>query len=221
MANDKNEIQEILKNVTSNINNLELEQLKKDLRVIKYKLQEINDTLEGGLRSFNLKEYRNTYVINAQDSLDSNYPMYIHFNIIDETVRIVSIKLSFWILNYRAYSKAGTASNETVTVASAIDAIAHDGGYLFIQEAVPSSKYHTHTPQYGIYEESNSPTIEFAISQDGGVGYSSTYKGFITDQSLDITDKITSIGSKIIKFTSNTRARLSVQINVKLDIKAR
>ncbi len=31
-------------------------------------LQKQNDILAGGIRSANLKEYRNTYVINAQDS---------------------------------------------------------------------------------------------------------------------------------------------------------
>ncbi|MBA7531864.1 hypothetical protein ES705_24088 [subsurface metagenome] len=73
-------------------------------------LQRQNDILEGGIRSANLKEYRNTYVINAQDSLDSTYPMLVHFNIISGMVRIVSIKLSFWFLNFRSYSKAGAAA---------------------------------------------------------------------------------------------------------------
>jgi len=54
MANDKNEIQEILKSVNSNISNLELDQLKEDLKIIKFKLQEINDTLEGRILANNI-----------------------------------------------------------------------------------------------------------------------------------------------------------------------
>ena len=41
-----------------------------DIDRIKLQLQTLNDTIQGGIRSANLKEYRNTYVINAQDSLD-------------------------------------------------------------------------------------------------------------------------------------------------------
>ena len=81
-----------------------------DISKIKLQLQKINDTIQGGLRSANLKEYRNTYVINAQDSLDDTYDMLTHFNIISEMTKIVSIKLSFWLLPFRAYSTAATAA---------------------------------------------------------------------------------------------------------------
>ena len=50
----ENEIQEILKSVNSNISNLELDQLKEDLKIIKFKLQEINDTLEGRILANNI-----------------------------------------------------------------------------------------------------------------------------------------------------------------------
>lgn len=200
------------------LENIDLEDIDK----IKLQLQKINDTIEGGLRSKNLKEYRNTYVINAQDSLDATYPMYVHFNIISEMTRIISIKLSFWLLPFRAYSFAGTASALTVTCASAIDKIAHDGGYLFTQEAVPSSKYHTHAAAYGIFEEDNSPTIGFQISKDNGKTYGAILGEYTIDISnLEIKDYITTKGSKLIKFTSSARARLSVQVTIKLDINAR
>lgn len=185
-------------------------------------LQNIDDTISGGIRSANLKEYRNTYVINAQDSLDDSYPFLMSFNIISEMTKIVSIKLSFWILPYRAYSFAGTASELTVTCASAIDKIAHNGGYLFTLEAIPSSKYHTHAAAYGIFEEDNSPTIGFQISRDNGKTYGAILGKYPSDvENLEIKDYITTRGSKIIKFTSTARARLSVQVTIKLDIKAR
>ena len=84
------------------------EEYLKNQRIAMFKMQEINDNLEGGLTSRNLASFRNTYVINAQDSLDASYPMYVHFNILNEMIKIVSVKVSFWILNYRAYSTAAT-----------------------------------------------------------------------------------------------------------------
>ena len=76
----------------------------KDLRNLKLLLQQNNDLLESGLRSNNITNFRNLCVFNAQDSLDATYPMYLHFNIISETIKIVSVKLSFWILPFRSYS---------------------------------------------------------------------------------------------------------------------
>ena len=89
---------------------LGLENIKpEDIGKIRLQLQEINDAIRGGLRSANLKEYRNTYVINAQDSLDASFPMYVHFNIIPEMVKIVSINVSFWFQNFRAYATAASS----------------------------------------------------------------------------------------------------------------
>jgi len=294
-------------------------------------LQQQNDILSGGIRSANLKEYRNTYVINAQDSLDDSYPMYVHFNIISEMVRIVSIKLSFWLLNFRAYSTGAKSGGGTVETTSegggqttssggsstpttsdggsanptsssgggqtsssggghyhAIlllnsttgNIVYYDpaqtqtqrlgrtgGGVIYTSSADPhthtvsnhthtvSIPNHTHTVTidnhthtvsnhthtvtiadhdhtvtiedhshditYGIHEEENSPTIVPSISRDNGLTYSLPIGSYTKDQELDITRFIDTRGSKIIKFTSNTRTRLSVQVTVKLDIKAR
>ncbi|GAI86793.1 unnamed protein product, partial [marine sediment metagenome] len=75
-------------------------------------------------------------------------------------------------------------------------------------------------------EEENSPTIVPSISRDNGLTYSLPIGSYTKDQeNLDITRFIDTKGSKIIRFTStditNTRARLGVQIEIKLDIKAR
>ena len=280
-------------------------------------LQEQNDILSAGIRSNNLKEYRNTYVINAQDSLDASYPMYTHFNIISEMTKIVSIKLSFWLLNYRAYSTAATekaavtsgASSATSSGASSAVSSASGGGetptsssvstpsgggdtsgtttgtslirvlstkdvtgvgtnndsgklVLTTDAAVLTDKDHIHTtpnhthPEhnhtitiaahthniphthniehthnipahshditYGIHEEENSPTIVPSVSRDNGLTYSLPIGSYSKSQeNLDITSFIDTLGSKMIKFESSTRARLSVQVTIKLDIKAR
>jgi len=275
-------------------------------------LQNINDTLEGGIRSANLKEYRNTYIINAQDSLDDSYPMYVHFNIISEMTKIVSVKMSFWFLNFRAYS-TGAASGGGQTSSSVITPSgggqtsgatgsasgggatsganndhtslenpglagsstdievyplyvdAATGATLFVEKSSAGTKTvwgldhyhtlsnhthttpdhthpdhthtiadhthpahahtvanHTHNITYGIFEDSTSPTILPYISKDNGKSYSLPIGSYTADhENLDITSYFGTAGSKLIKFTSNARTRLSVQINIKLDISAR
>jgi len=154
---------------------------KKDEQTSNTILQGIKDTLEGGIRSTNLKEFRNTYVIYEQDSLDATYPLYVHFNITSEMVKIISVKVSFWIRPYRGY------------------------------------------PAAGIYEEDNSPTIKFYVSENEGLSYNAVFfGGYTTKQSdVDITSLLAGSGSKLLKFESTARARLSVQITAKLDISAR
>jgi len=297
-----------------------LEQIDpEEIKNIKIQLQKINDTLQGGLRSANSVEYRNTYVINAQDSLDASYPMYIHFNIIPEMVKIVEIKVSFWFLNFRAYSTAATSGGavssasgggetptsssggavssasgggetpttssggastptsgadsvnwattfhkdgtetvvtavgaenasgqlpsgnnicastaghqHTVTIAAhthtvTVAAHTHTGGAHTHTVTVAAHTHtggaHTHGITYGIFEDSTSPTVMLYVSRDNGLTYSLPTGSYTADhENLDITSMIDTAGGKMIKFTSNARTRLSVQITVKLDISAR
>ena len=263
-----------LSNITENLNQIKSE----DIANIKLQIQNLNDTIKGGLRSANLVEYRNTYVINAQDSLDATYPMYVHFNIISEMTKIVSVKLSFWFQNFRAYSTAaksgggqtsssvttpsggGSTSGSTGTYYNAVLPTAITGSdnigdqnidgwvitnYKFGQVAdydhthsisdhthpahdhtvdnhTHSTPNHTHDITYGIYEDSQSPTIMVYISKDNGKSYSLPLGSYSADhENLDITAHFSTAGSKMLKITSNARARLSVQITIKLDIKAR
>jgi len=195
-------------------------------------LQKQNDILAGGIRSANLAEYRNTYVINAQDSLDADFPMYVHFNIISEMIKIVSVKVSFWILNYRAYSKAGKMVGGLSYIAiqihnaDGVDYVTLNTGYasaykLFPVAGVWNLKEHVHPADYGIFEEETSPTIMPYISRDNGLTYGLPLGSYTKDRELDITRFIDTKGSKMIKFESSVRARLSVQITIKLDISAR
>jgi len=316
-------------------------------------LQKLDDTISGGLRSANFKVFPAVYVINAEDSLDENFPFYVHFNIIPEMTKIVSIQLSFWFLNFRAYAKAATEKEAVTSGASSASSSAsgggqtptsgassasssggggvvssasgggetptsssvttpsgggktseaasgteyhcllgndsfisaHEGGYYLNQyhpglnqgyivavdknhtHTVPNHTHpahahtvtiaahthvggththnieHTHTVTitshthniehthnvpahshgitYGIFEEENSPTIVPSISRDNGRTYSLPLGSYTTNQELEITRFIDTAGSKIIKFTSNMRARISVQVTIKLDVKAR
>jgi len=260
----------------------EVDQIKNDLRIAKFQLQAINDNLSSGLTSRNLASFRNTYVINAQDSLDASYPMYVHFNIINEMIKIVSVKVSFWILNYRAYSKAGVAAGtpsgggatsgatgsasgggSSSSSSDILDAMffqialvdhegitnicrAAAGPYAGIgnSDAIKAHTHdcpnhthpnhthstpahthpnHTHTAVYGIFEEETSPKIKFYVSENEGISYNDVFFGnYNTNKKdLEITSLLTGAGSKLIKFESDLRARLSVQIEIKIDIKAR
>ena len=96
----ENEIDKILKNVTSNVSNLELDQLKEDLRIVKFKLQEILDQLEGRIKSSNLIEYRDVYVFNDCGILDKNYPFIMDFELIKDMTKLVECKVSFKIRNF-------------------------------------------------------------------------------------------------------------------------
>jgi len=352
-----------LSNITENLNQINPE----DIANIKLQIQNLNDTIKGGLRSNNVKTFRSVYIINAQDSLDASYPMYIHFSIIPEMVKIVSIAISFWFLNFRAYSTAAssggavssasgggetptsssgggvtsasgggetptssassaassasgggetptsaaggvvssasgggstpTSSSEsgtpvpvitsltttavtvvgaesasgllitaygsatvpqnahthtvtiaahthtggshthTVTIAAHTHGIAHThtvtvaahthtGGAHTHTVTVAAHTHtggaHTHGITYGIFEDSTSPTVMLYVSRDNGLTYSLPTGSYTADhENLDITSMIDTVGGKLIKFTSNARTRLSVQVTVKLDISAR
>ena len=96
----ENEINKILKSVNNNISNLELEQLKEDLRIVKFKLQEILDQLEGRIKSSNLVEYRDVYVFNDWGVLDANYPLIMDFELVKGMTKLVECKVSFKIRNF-------------------------------------------------------------------------------------------------------------------------
>lgn len=54
-------------------------------------------------------ELRNTYVYNGDDSLDNSHPFEVPFRIVSEMTEIVSAKLSFRLMPYRAYSTAAAS----------------------------------------------------------------------------------------------------------------
>lgn len=260
--------------------------INKRIQMIQLQLQELGDYIDGGITSYNMKEVRNTYVINAQDSLDDSYPFYVHFNIIGEMTKIVSVWMDFWIMNYRAYSTAAKSGGGSTSGSSSSSTTASGGSssptsenashghthkiVVFDESPAGAAVYvtsnglqadmghgdilvpatggesvththevdipnhthgmshthstpdHTHDISYGIHEEDNSPAIKFAVSNNEGNSYSDIYGPFKENQSaIDITNDITGSGSKLVKFESTARSRLSVQITVKLDIKAR
>jgi len=247
----------------------------------------------GSITADKYNELRNTYVFNGDDSLDATYPFELDFEIVSEMTAINSVKLSFRIRKFRAYStgaasgggstptsgassesssasgggqtptsSAGGAQTSSASSSEIGDRmnceitgglVAHEGGYYY--SSIPDTNVvsrvshthtvanhqhtvtvvahthgiahthivtivaHTHGIIYGIYEESQSPTINVYVSNDG-INYGSSIGAYTTDK-LDIPiTGISGSGWKKIKFTSNVRARISAIILVKIDLSA-
>ena len=279
----------------------------------------------------NYHELRNTYVFNGDDSLDASFPFELDFEIVSEMTAINSVKLSFRISQFRAYSKGvpsggghttpsggghttpsggghttpsgggatsgatGSASGGGATSGTAGGSLLtayNSNEYLFSQVTIstlpsyfgtndykpflpsgvggtnrqgyrvghkhmmgdhshstpnhthpnhthttPSHTHtvsnhthtvsshthtvsnHTHSLTFGIYEDSQSPTIHYHI--DNGSGYGGASGNFTTDQlDIDITGSISGTGFKRIKFESTTRARIRAWVMCKIDLSA-
>ena len=78
----------------------EIEQLQGDMRILKFQMQEILDTLEGRIRSANITEYRNTMIFNDWGNCDATYPFIMDFELIDEMTKLVECKVTFKIRNF-------------------------------------------------------------------------------------------------------------------------
>ncbi|MBA7556364.1 hypothetical protein ES705_49069 [subsurface metagenome] len=78
---------------------------------------------------------------------------------------------------------------------------------------------HTHNLVFGIYEETQYPTIDVYI--DNSTGYGSSIGTYTTNQlDIDITGYISGTGFKRVKFTSNKRTRISAWVLCKIDLSA-
>ncbi len=192
-------------------------------------------------------ELRQTYVFTGDDSLDSSYPFEMPFRVVSEMTSIVSVRVSFRIMSFRSYSTGAASGGGQTSSSSGTDhthtiSIAYGGAgyYVYLYNGQLSSpggsvgqvtsgassvnhthtvSDHTHDITFGIYEESNSPTIQFYI--DNGSGYGGASASYTTDQAdIDITSSISGTGWKNIKFTATTRCRLSVIVECKMDVSA-
>lgn len=77
---------------------------------------------------------------------------------------------------------------------------------------------HDHALTFGIYEESNSPSI--TVNTDNGSGYGAAL-GYSGDQlNIDLTSRFSGAGWKKLKFTASARCRIAFVLECKLDISA-
>ena len=81
----------------------------------------------------------------------------------------------------------------------------------------------TDVPAYGLYEEDNTATICFYISEDDGMTWGQKHGPYTTDQAdIEITKLLVrGSGKKKIKFESDVLTGISASVMVKLDLKAR
>jgi len=225
----------------------------------------------GTITASKYNELRNTYVFNGDDSLDATFPFELDFEIVSEMTAINSVKLSFRISQFRAYSVAGAAAGtpsgggstsgagggqtssssniqaavytqvNSLEVGGVANVLQSAGGmYRMIADAAgvtaimnhthtvsnhqhttPNHTHpnHTHDAVYGIYEDSQSPTIHYHI--DNGAGYGGASSNFTTDQlDINITASISGTGFKRIKFDSNARCRIRAWVLCKVDLSA-
>jgi len=203
-------------------------------------------------------ELRNTYVFNGDDSLDATFPFELDFEIVSEMTAINSVKLSFRISQFRAYSTAaasgggatsGSGGGQTSNAASAaqnVSAMAYQGtnvtnvgtenatGILnnktsfigsynthihTVANHYHSTPNHTHGITYGIFEDSQTPTIHYHL--DNGSGWGAASGNYTTDQlDIAITGSITGAGFKRIAFHSDVRCRIRAWVLVKIDLSA-
>ena len=91
-------------------------------------VQEIKDVLYGRITYRNMKTFRTFFVVNAQDSFDADYPVYVPFNIPGAVAEVVSVHVSFWLLPFRAYSKAAKSGGSQTSGASSTSTTPSGGG---------------------------------------------------------------------------------------------
>jgi len=80
----------------------EIDQLQNDLRIVKFKMQEMTDLMEGRIKSANLVEYRDVYVFNDTGNLDATHPLIMNFELIEGITKLIECKVSFIKRNYRS-----------------------------------------------------------------------------------------------------------------------
>lgn len=83
--------------------------------------------LAGTIRAETYLELRNTYVYNGDDSLDNSKPLEVPFKIVSEMIDIRSVKLSFRLMSYRAYSTAAASGGGSTSGLDGIVMTGYDG----------------------------------------------------------------------------------------------
>ena len=97
---EQNEINKILQPL-NNANAQDIEALKEDLKIVKFKLQELLDEIDM-LRARNVAEYRDVYVFNDVGNLDADNPLIMDFELIEGMTKLIECKVSFRIRNFRS-----------------------------------------------------------------------------------------------------------------------
>ena len=87
-----------------------------------------NAIVDGTITADKYAELRNTYVYTGEDSLDSTHSFDLDVKVVSEMTAVDSIKVSFKIKNYRAYSDAALSGGGSTSGASSSTTTAGGGG---------------------------------------------------------------------------------------------
>lgn len=142
-----------------------------DENILANTIQSIKDLIYGGLTQRNMKSIRTCFAVNAMDSLDSDYPMYVPFNIPANTVKVVTVYVSFTILPFRAYSKSA-ASSEQITTSSGGGTTTSSGGGTTTSSSSITTTNPISAPYLNKYWPVHGEVIggrQYVISGDGGM----------------------------------------------------
>jgi hypothetical protein len=106
-----------------------------------------------------------------------------------------------------------TLSDHTHTVANHTHTVADHTHTVTVAAHTHTVAAHTHALVFGIYEETNTPTVYFRV--DGGLP-SANYTDDFVD--VDITSQVTTAGSKSIVFYVDALCTISAVVEVKVNI---
>lgn len=153
--------------------------------------------LAGTIRAEHYLELRNTYVYNGADSLDSAKPFELPFKIVSELNTIVTIKLSFRIMPYRAYSTGAAAGGQATTENGGGQTSSGASGWPWVDytgledpgltdnEALGS---HHHSQYYTDYESNGSHRHNLFDTNDENLGSHRHYHTSTHKHTVNIDD---------------------------------
>jgi hypothetical protein len=156
---------------------------------------------------------------------------YVYYYAGSNTLRCSGAKITTTTVNEHShvFSLDGAYSGNSAQVylysSSLVSAEASGTTYVNPTSESPSAHTHdvtipnhTHGIDFGIFEESNSPSI--TVNTDNGTGYG-TPLAYTGDQlNIDLTSRFSGAGWKKLKFTSSARCRIAFVLECKLDISA-
>lgn len=169
-----------------------------------------------------------TDTIHEADNVDATHPLKLKFYIDDGVISVNKVKLAFSLEKFRAYETGAAAGGAQVNLELEYYELFTRDTYLYYYESPTPVAHnhmmdhthklnlpnHTHQIIYGIYEGTVATGVKVKVDgverlNNGGSGYS-------TDQnSLDLTEWITTSGWHTIELTSTQLGRINASIYIK------
>lgn len=168
-----------------------------------------------------------TDTIQEADNVDATHPLKLKFYIDDDTISIRRVKLAFTLEKFRAYETGAEAGGAQVDLPleyyemfTSNHLQGYEPSYPYSHNHLMSHTHklnlpeHTHDIVYGIYE--GTAATEVKIKVNGIERLNNNGNGYTTDQeSLDLTQWITTPGWHTIELASSQLGRINASIYIK------